>query len=139
MQPNENKTEVKQQKKAKNRRTTILIISAIIASFLLVVFALSWQDSYTLLAYCNAFYFSGFILFFFAWMVLMVNKNVLSPLVYGLKSFFLMFAGKKPAQDYYTYTQDKEAHPIHKAYIYVPLLIALPHVITAIILNILLP
>lgn len=131
--------EIVQQKKKRNKRNFLVLLFAIIFSFLLVLFALSWQDSYTLLAICNAFYFSGFILFFIGWMVFMANKNILSPLIYGLKTFFLMFAGKKPAQDYYTYTLEKEKNPINKWYIFIPLLLSLPHFATAIIIHVLLP
>lgn len=115
------------------------IFIPLIGSLLLALFALLWQNSFTLMAFCNAFYFSAFIMFFIGWMILMTNLNILSPLVYGLKTFFLMFAGKKPSTDYYTYTEDIKNNPIDKIIYYVFFIASLPNFAVAIILHILLP
>jgi len=126
-------------KKSKNLKTMLVILIYTTISLLLALFALFWQDSFTLMAFCNAFYFSGFILFFIGWMILMANLNILSPLIYGLKTFFLMFAGKKPANDYYTYSEDIKNNPIKKIYYFMFFLFSIPNFIVAVILHILLP
>ncbi|MBN2299662.1 MAG: DUF3899 domain-containing protein [Acholeplasmataceae bacterium] len=124
-------------KKIVKKYLTIVIVS-IIVSLVLALFALSWQDSYTLLAYCNAFYFSGFILFFIGWIILMSNMNILSPLIYGLKTFVFMFAGKKQKLDYYEYLQEKKENPIPNIVLLTPMLASIPNFIVAIILHIML-
>ncbi len=140
MREKENKKEnIENIKPKANIKKNLIILSiSIFSSIILVLFALQWQASYTLLAFCNAFYFSGFILFFISWMILMSNMNILSPTIYGLKSFFFMFAGKKQKLDYYEYLKDKEENPISKVFLLTPLLTAIPNIIVAIILHIML-
>jgi uncharacterized membrane protein YjjP (DUF1212 family) len=128
----------KLEKKALHKRLRVLLFISIVSSSLLVLFGLNWQDSYDLLAYCNAFYFSGFILFFIGWMILMTNKNILAPMIYGLKTFFLMFLAKKPKLDYYSYVQERKENPIPRYIVLTPFLAAIPNFIVAIILHILL-
>ncbi|MDD3171109.1 MAG: hypothetical protein PHO86_02190 [Bacilli bacterium] len=140
---NSNKTDLKIliDNKKNNRRTKIkliflIIVTSLILSFLLVYFALNWQQSYTKLAYCNAFYFSGFILFFIGWMILMANKNIMAPLTYGLKSFFLMFSTKKPKLDYYNYLKEREKHLFPKYIMLTPFFASIPNFIIAVILHV---
>jgi hypothetical protein len=128
--------EKKYERKDRRKKLRSLIILSIVSSFLLVVFGLSWQQSYDLLAYCNAFYFSGFILFFIGWMILMTNMNVLSPVIYGLKTFFLMFAAKKPKLDYYSYMKDRKDNPIPLYIVLTPFIACIPSFIAAIILHV---
>lgn len=126
------------EKKAQRKRIRILIINSLVSSFILAFFALQWQQSYDLLAFCNAFYFSGFVLFFIGWIILMTNMNILSPLIYGLKSFFLMFAVKKPKIDYYEYVKERKENPISKYLVLTPFIACLPNFIVAIVLHVLL-
>lgn len=128
----------KAEKKAKRKKILVLIINSFAFSLILAFFALIWQQSYDLLAFCNAFYFSGFILFFIGWMILMTNMNILSPVIYGLKSFFLMFAAKKPKTDYFEYVEDRKENPIPKHLVVTPFIACLPNFLVAIVLHILL-
>lgn len=121
------------RRKAKKRLTQVGI--AVVASALLVLFGLEWQDSSDLLAVCNSFYFSGFILLIVGWMILMVNQNIFAPLVFGMKSFFLMFAAKKPKQDYYSYLEEHRSNPISSQFYVVPFLAAIPNIIVAVVLH----
>lgn len=128
----------KQQRRKTIRKLIIIFVFSLVLSLILAGFALLWQDSYTLLAFCNAFYVSGFLFFFFGWMILMLNMNILSPMIYGLKSFFLIFAAKKPSLDYYEYLQEKKENPIPRSVVLTPLLASIPNFIVAIILHIML-
>jgi len=128
----------KAEKKAKRKKILVLIINSFAFSLILAFFALIWQQSYDLLAFCNAFYFSGFILFFIGWMILMTNMNILSPVIYGLKTFFLMFAAKKPKTDYFEYVEDRKENPIPKHLVVTPFIACLPNFLVAIVLHILL-
>jgi len=128
----------KEQRRRFIKKILITVIISLLLSLGLAWFGLLWQDSYTLLAYCNAFYFSGFILFVFGWMILMSNMNILSPMIYGLKTFFLMFAAKKPSLDYYSYLEDKRKNPLPRFLLLTPLITSIPNIIVAIILHIML-
>lgn len=114
-----------------------LIIITLLNLFLAVMFflaALLWQKKIDIKASINALQVSSSILFFIGWMVLMANKNILSPFVYGIKSFLLMFKGSKPKDDYYTYTQRIKENPYPSFMFYIPMLIALPLFITSFII-----
>lgn len=134
----EKKSNLSKSKNTSYKKWLLVTGIPLVSSFLMVLFALTWQDAYTLIAYCNAFYFSGFMFFFFGWMIFMTNLSVLAPLVYGLKSFFLMFAGKRPQLDYFEYTEDKVNNPIPKIYIRIGFISAFLNTVIAIVLHVML-
>lgn len=114
----------------------LYVLSIIIISGILFGIAMIWQWRADLLAVCNAFYFSGSILFAFSLLVYASNNNIFAPLIYGTKSFFLMFAGKKPKLSYYDYCQDTKNHQMPKFLVYYPIIASVPNLIVAIILHI---
>lgn len=103
---------------------------------ILVVFALAWQDKYTPKATCNAFYVASGVFFLVAWLILMTNLNVLSPIIYGLKNFFLIIAGKKPKETLHEYQENIKANPLKKTYYIIPFIMSLLCLIIAVILHI---
>lgn len=114
----------------------LLALIFIIISGILFGIALLWQWRFDILAICNAFYFSGILLFSLGLIVYATNNNIFSPLVYGTKTFFLMFAGRKPKLSYYDYFQDNKNHQIPKHLILYPIIASVPNLIVAIILHI---
>jgi uncharacterized membrane protein len=124
--------------KKKSHKTLIVISVTILVSIFLIWFGLFWQDSYNLLAICNALWLAFVIEFLFGWIIFIYNKNVLSPLIHGAKSFALMFLGKKPKLTYYDYMKKIQDNPIPKNLLYIPLVsslvILIPAVITMLIL-----
>ncbi len=128
----------KEAKRKKRNKYLLISVISLLVSLLLAFFALRWQDAYTLMAFCNAFYFSGFIFFFIGWMVLMSNSNILSPVIYGLKNFFQVIFTKRAKADYYGYLKEREENPFPKIYYVVPFLACIPNFIVAIILHIML-
>lgn len=114
----------------------LYILSIIVISGVLFGIALFWQWRFDLLAICNAFYFSGSILFAFSLIVYASNNNIFAPLIYGTKTFFLMFAGKKPKLSYYDYCQDTKNHQMPRFLVFYPFIACLPNLIVAIILHV---
>lgn len=92
------------------------VIIMLMASVGLFVFALIWQKDTSLMGICNALWLVVIMEFFVGWMILMNNMNILSPFVYGAKSFAKMLVGKRMNNDYYTYIQMKEENPIPRYY-----------------------
>ncbi len=128
-------TKKTKHKLTKEQKHVIYIIS--INIFLAVMFflaALLWQSRFDMMGYINACFVSGSIMFFIGWMVLMANKNILSPFIYGIKAFGLMFKGSKPKEDYYTYTQRIKDNPYPNFMYYIPMIIAAPLIIAGIIM-----
>lgn len=92
------------------------ILIMLIVSAGIFVFALFWQDDTSLMGIVNALWLVIGLEFFVGWMMLMNNMNVLSPLVYGAKTFLKVLTGKRMKNDYYTYMKMKEESPIPRFY-----------------------
>lgn len=92
------------------------VIIMIMISAGIFIFTLIWQDDTSLLAICNALWLIVIMQFFVGWLMLMNNMNILSPLVYGAKTFAKMIVGKRINGDYYTYMKMKEDNPIPRYY-----------------------
>lgn len=99
----------------------------VLFSALIVYLSLNWQNSYSLKSWLNAFTISFVLVFFIGWVVLMANKNILSPLFYGTKSFFTVLTGQKFGETYFEYCQRWTEKPIKKFYYISNFLIALIH------------
>jgi len=94
-------------------------IIMILVSAGLFVFALIWQDDVSLMGICNALWLIVVMEFFIGWMMLMNNMSILSPLVYGAKTFGKMLLGKRMDNDYYTYLKMKEENQIPRYYYWI--------------------
>ncbi len=82
----------------------------------LFVFTLIWQDDTSLMGICNALWLIVIMEFFIGWMMLMNNMSILSPFIFGAKTFAKILVGKRMDSDYYTYVKMKEEHPIPRYY-----------------------
>ena len=110
--------ELKQaSKKEKRKKVLTAVISMSIISLILIAIGLLWQGAFNLLAIQNALTLAFGIEFLFAWVMFVYNKNVLSSLIHGTKSFLLMVVGKRTKLDYYHYLKHVEENPIPKIYI----------------------
>jgi hypothetical protein len=125
----------KQEKKQlpKNIKLLILIGCLVLFSAGLFFFGLFWQAKYDLLAICNSFWLAFTLNFFIFWIIFIHNKNVLSPIVYGTKSFALMIVGKRSKTSYYEYLKKIQDNPIPGKYVLIPLFSSLALLIPAII------
>lgn len=109
----------KQQQQAKKAFRKRVIRAAIVMFFVslgLVLFGLSWQQDTSLMAIGDALWLAFALEFGVAWMMFIYNRNILSPLIHGVKTLALMFIGKRPKQDYYEYYKSIEEHPIPRFY-----------------------
>jgi len=100
----------------------------------LFIFTLIWQDDVSLMAICNGLWLIVIMDFFIGWMMLMNNMSILSPFIYGAKTFGKMLVGKRMNNDYYTYLKMKEENQIPRYYYMVCFIGALISAIPATIL-----
>lgn len=129
------------RKKAKRQKIKKYLIGfavMTVVSILLFAFGLFWQDDTSLLAIGDALWLAFTIEFLIAWVLFVYNHNIFSPLFHGIKTFGLMFVGKKPKDDYYTYMKKIEDDPIPTFYIVIVFISAgvllIPALITLFIL-----
>lgn len=87
-----------------------------VISVVLVLLGLLWQDKFTLMAWGDALWLAVALEFSAAWMMFIYNRNIMSPVIYGFKTFVLMFAAKKPKTDYYGYIKSIEENQIPTFY-----------------------
>lgn len=128
---------VNARKKALKRHLKSAAIMLVV-SIVLVFLGLFWQDDYSLMAIGDALWLAFALEFFAGWVLFVYNHNIFSPLLYGSKSFVLMFLGKRPKTDYYTYMKRIQDEPV-PTYIYIVLftsafVLLIPSLITLFIL-----
>ncbi|MGI6781541.1 MAG: hypothetical protein ACOX56_01700 [Acholeplasmataceae bacterium] len=108
--------EIKKKERQKRRRKrirTVLIFGIITMVALFIAFW--WQAwKFDLRGFADAFTLAFVVSLLATWVMFVYNKNILSPLIHGVKTFGLMLVGKKPKDDYYTYMKKIEDEPIPK-------------------------
>jgi len=117
-----NKKETKKQAKVINntpkRDYTRIFFFMLGLSSLMFGGLLLWQWRIDFMAITDALSVTALLLLFIGWIIFVYNQNVLSPLIHGTKTFALMLIGRKPKEDYFTYTQSISEDPVPKFYIY---------------------
>lgn len=129
----------KRKRKEKIRKAALVFVFAVISNSLLVLFGLVWQNDFaTLMAWGDSLWFAFALQFAVAWILTVYNMNLFSPLIHGTKTFLLLFVGKKPKEDYYTFMMKVQNNQIPKFYIvaayFCALMVLIPAIITLIIL-----
>jgi hypothetical protein len=125
-------------KKQKRTRNIKITIGMTVLSGILFLFAMLWQDDWSLLAVGDGLWLVFALELCFGWVLFVYNHNIFSPVLYGVKSFTLMFVGKRPKTDYYTYMKNVQDNPI-ESYFYWMFFIAafiifIPALITLLVL-----
>lgn len=111
--------EIAREKLAKKQQRKKLFITVLVMlgiTLSLIGFGLLWQGKVTLMAITDAVWFAFAIELSIAWVMFVYNFNIFSPLIYGTKSLFLMFVGKRPKTDYYDYMKNIQDNPIPSFY-----------------------
>lgn len=101
---------------------------------IMFVFSLWWQDAYTLKAMADGIWLVVAIQLTLSWSLFVYNKNIFTPLVHGIKTFFLIFIGKKPKEDYYTAYTKVIDNQIPSKFIWVSFFLTLLVILVGIVL-----
>lgn len=100
----------KKQKRLKHTRTILIFLGITLLALFIGIW---WQGfKFDLIAFADAFTLSFVFSLLITWIMFMYNKNILSPMIHGIKTFGLMLVGKRPKKDYYTYMKGIEEDPI---------------------------
>jgi hypothetical protein len=103
----------------------IIPLINLIGLVLMFLFSLWWQDDYSLKAMADGIWLVFALQLTLSWSMFVYNKNIFTPLLHGLKTFFLIFVGKKPKEDYYTAYTKVLDHQIPKTVIMIVFLFTL--------------
>ena len=108
---------------SKHYRTTkqLLVFSVFNFLFLVLtmVFILWWQNDTSLIAFADGIWFVFALQLTLSWSIFVYNMNIFTPLVHGVKTFFLIFVGRKPKEDFFTYYSKIKDNPIAYGYIWI--------------------
>lgn len=97
-----------------NKQKLIYTFFNLFLIFASMVFALWWQDAYTIKAVADGIWLVFALQLTIAWSFFVYNRNIFTPLLHGAKTFVLLFIGRKPKEDYFTaYTKITE-NPLPK-------------------------
>lgn len=130
--------QLKRLKRKKLIKYTFVVVAHILGSALLLLLGLLWQNDFlTLMAWTNSLWLTFVMVFFIGWIMFIYNQNIISSFVHSLKTFGLMFVGKRPAKKYYEVKMEVEENQIPKSYLFITfgfsLLILIPAIITLIL------
>ena len=89
---------------------------------LTMAFILWWQNDLSLLAFADGIWFVFALQLTLSWSIFVYNMNIFTPLVHGVKTFFLIFVGRKPKEDFFTYYSKIKDNPIAYGYIWIAFL-----------------
>jgi len=106
------------EKQKKRKRLLNMIIGMSVVTGILFIMAMLWQADWSLMAIGDGLWLVFALEFAFGWILFVYNHNIFSPLLYGFKSFGLMFVGKRPKTDYYSYMKNIQDNQID-AYFYI--------------------
>lgn len=129
--------QLKKIKRQKQLNFALIILAHIIGSALLILLGMIWQKSWDLMAWTNSLWLAFAIVFFIAWIMIIYNANIISSFVHSIKTFGLMFVGRRPKKKYYEVKLEVEENQIPKRYVIITfsfsLLILIPAIITLIL------
>lgn len=117
-------------KKVNKRRRTIKEVALFSSLNLLVVvfltvFSIWWQGRIDEKAFADGIWLVFAFQLTFSWSLFVYNQNIFTPLFHGFKTFLLLFAGRKPKDDYFTVYMKVKENPIPNIYIYISLFITI--------------
>jgi hypothetical protein len=121
--------EIHHDKKKLRKRTIkelfVFLVFNVIFLAILMAFALWWQDQTDLKAFADGIWLVFAFQLTISWSLFVYNENIFTPLVHGVKTFFLIFIGQKPKEDYYTYYTKIKDNPIPNGYIWIGFILTL--------------
>jgi hypothetical protein len=124
---------------SKHYRSTKQLVGFSIANFFFLLlsmgFILWWQNDISLIAFADGIWFVFALQLTLSWSIFVYNMNIFTPLVHGVKTFFLIFVGRKPKEDYFTYYSKIKDNPIAYGYIWIAFMMTALTLVVAISLT----
>jgi hypothetical protein len=100
------------------QRMTFTLVNFIFL-VLMMGFILWWQNDASFIAFADGIWFIFALQLTLSWSIFVYNMNIFTPLVHGVKTFFLLFLGRKPKEDFFTYYSKIKDNPIPTSYIWI--------------------
>jgi hypothetical protein len=117
------------------KQRALFFFANLLFLLLTMAFILWWQNDTSLLAFADGIWFVFALQLTLAWSIFVYNMNIFTPLVHGVKTFFLIFVGRKPKEDFYTYYSKIKDNPISYSYIWIAFLLTGLSLVVAILMT----
>jgi hypothetical protein len=127
---------INKHKKETQKQTIVFIIFNLFILLIALGFSLWWQNKFTIKSIADGIWLVFSIQLTMSWSFFVYNRNIFTPLLHGGKTFFLLFVGRKPKEDYYAaYTKVLE-NPVPNFVILTSLFFTIAVFLIAIFVNI---
>jgi hypothetical protein len=127
---------INKHKKETQKQTIVFIVFNLFILLIAMGFSLWWQNKFTIKSIADGIWLVFSIQLTMSWSFFVYNRNIFTPLLHGGKTFFLLFVGRKPKEDYYAaYTKVLE-NPVPNFVILTSLFFTIAVFLIAIFVNI---
>jgi hypothetical protein len=128
---------IKKQKKETKKQILVFLIFNLFILIITMGFSLWWQNEFSLKSIADGIWLVFSIQLTMAWSFFVYNRNIFTPLLHGGKTFFLLFVGRKPKEDFYTAYTKVQENPVPNFVILTSTIFAIGVLLIAIVMNIL--
>jgi hypothetical protein len=123
-------------KKETQKQLLVFILFNLLILTIAMAFSLWWQNQFTLKAFADGIWLVFSIQLTMSWAFFVYNRNILTPLLHGGKTFFLLFVGRKPKEDYYTAYNKVIENPVPNYVIFVSSILTFLLLLVSVLINI---
>jgi hypothetical protein len=131
-----NKSLLNKHKKETQKQIVVFVLFNLLILIFAMAFSLWWQNQFTINSIADGIWLVFSIQLTMSWSFFVYNRNIFTPLLHGGKTFFLLFVGRKPKEDFYTaYTRVQE-NPVPNYVILISTLFTIVVFLISILLNV---
>jgi hypothetical protein len=123
-------------KKEAQKQTLVFIIFNLFILVIVMAFSLWWQNRFTLKSIADGVWLVFSIQLTMSWSFFVYNRNIFTPLLHGGKTFFLLFVGRKPKEDYFTAYTKVQENPVPNFVILTSMIFTIGVFFLAIVINV---
>jgi hypothetical protein len=123
-------------KKETQKQLLVFILFNLLILTIAMAFSLWWQNQFTLKAFADGIWLVFSIQLTMSWVFFVYNRNIFTPLLHGGKTFFLLFVGRKPKEDYYTAYSKVIENPVPNYVIFVSSILTILVLLVSVLINI---
>ena len=123
-------------KKETQKQLLVFILFNLLILTIAMAFSLWWQNQLTLKAFADGIWLVFSIQLTMSWAFFVYNRNIFTPLLHGGKTFFLLFVGRKPKEDYYTAYSKVIENPVPNYVIFVSSMLTILVLLISVLINV---
>jgi hypothetical protein len=136
MNPTTDKKLQNKHQKETQKQMVVFIVFNLVVIVIAMGFSLWWQNAFNTKAFADGIWLVFSIQLTMSWSFFVYNRNIFTPLLHGGKTFFLLFVGRKPKDDYYTAYTKVQENPVPNYVIITSTILTILVLLISIIINV---